>query len=191
MARPNVREQLVEAGLRTLYRQGFHACTIQDITDAAKVPKGSFYNHFQSKEALALASLDRFWEYGNERRAVLQDASKAPVERLRLHFQMLSEAIIRTRFAIGCLIGNFSLELADNDVLRTRLSDLYAEWTRQVSACVEEALPSGRGISGLPAASIASFLINSWEGAVMRAKVERNQAPLDHFQQAVFEGLFA
>ena len=41
--------------------RGFHACSVQDITDAAGVPKGSFYNHFRSKEALAAEILT---EYG-------------------------------------------------------------------------------------------------------------------------------
>lgn len=70
MPKPNVREQLMEAGLRTLHSQGFNGCAVQDITQAAGVPKGSFYNHFESKEALALAALEMFWVNGTARRAL-------------------------------------------------------------------------------------------------------------------------
>src|SRR5713101_8636342 len=61
MARANVREKLVTAGLDTLYRRGFNGCGVEDITRAAGVPKGSFYNYFESKEALGIEVLERFW----------------------------------------------------------------------------------------------------------------------------------
>ena len=93
MPKPNVREQLMEAGLRTLHSQGFNGCAVQDITQAAGVPKGSFYNHFESKEALALAALEMFWVNGTARRALLADASIDPVALLRLDFKTLSAAL--------------------------------------------------------------------------------------------------
>ena len=191
MARPNVREQLIEAGMRTLHLQGFNGCTIQDITDAAQVPKGSFYNHFEGKEALALVALERFWEKGTARRAVLADETLDPVERLKQHFQMLSDAVIANLFHKGCLIGNFSAELADNEVLRARLSELYATWARQIAACVQAADRLGRIQAKLPAASVADFLVNAWEGAVLRAKVERNRLPLDEFHLLVFTAILS
>ena len=36
------------------HTRGFNGCSVQDIVDAAGVPKGSFYNHFDSKEALGV-----------------------------------------------------------------------------------------------------------------------------------------
>ena len=61
MARPNVRERLLDAGVEIFHRCGFNGCGVQEITEAAGVPKGSFYNHFASKEALGAAVLDRYW----------------------------------------------------------------------------------------------------------------------------------
>lgn len=191
MARANVREQLIDAGLRTIYTHGFNGCSVQDITVAAGVPKGSFYNHFESKEALALEALERFWEAGTERRAVLSDTSLDPIERLRRHFMMLSEAIIRNHFLRGCLIGNFSSEMAVHDDFRSRLGEIYANWTAQIASCVEEAAKAGRVRAQAPAASIAAFLVNSWEGAVLRAKVEHNQSALDEFSAVVFSSVFS
>ena len=60
MPRHNVREQIVEAGLKTLLEKGFNACGVRDITDAAGVPTGSFYNHFASKEALGAEIVERY-----------------------------------------------------------------------------------------------------------------------------------
>src|SRR4029077_18801701 len=50
MGRPSAREEIVQAGLKCLVEKGFNAVGVQDITDTAGVPKGSFYNHFESKK---------------------------------------------------------------------------------------------------------------------------------------------
>lgn len=113
-----------------------------------------------------------------------------PVERLRRHFQLLSEAIIRSQFLRGCLIGNFSSEMAVNDDFRSRLGELYADWTAQVATCVEDAAKVGRVRAQASASSIAAFLVNSWEGAVLRAKVEHSQSALDQFSAVVFSSVF-
>jgi TetR/AcrR family transcriptional regulator, transcriptional repressor for nem operon len=55
MPRPNG----LSVGLQTPHRRGFNATSVQDITDAAGAPKGSFYNHFESKDALAAEVVGR------------------------------------------------------------------------------------------------------------------------------------
>jgi AcrR family transcriptional regulator len=54
----DVRERLLEAGVATFRQRGFNGCSVQDITEAAGVPKGSFYNHFESKEDLFEAAVE-------------------------------------------------------------------------------------------------------------------------------------
>src|SRR6266436_3990981 len=62
MPRASTKEQIVTAAVETLHMKGFNATSVEDITNAAKVPKGSFYNHFKSKEDLAVEALDRYWQ---------------------------------------------------------------------------------------------------------------------------------
>ena len=191
MPKPNTREQLIEAGLATLHLHGFNGCGVQDITSAAGVPKGSFYNHFKSKEDLALQALERFWQNGAGRRAMLGDATLDPVERLRGYFRALSDVAVNHDFQRGCLIGNFSTELsAQSKDVRDRLAEIYAAWSRAIESCVREAEKSGRVRPQLPTATIAAFLLNAWEGAVLRSKVEQDRSPFDQFEQTVFASLF-
>src|ERR1700685_3972464 len=58
---PEVRKRLLAAGLDLIHARGFAASGVKDITDAADVPKGSFYAYFPSKEAFAAAVLDAYW----------------------------------------------------------------------------------------------------------------------------------
>lgn len=190
MPKPNVREQLMEAGLRTLHTQGFNGCAVQDITQAAGVPKGSFYNHFESKEALAMAALELFWMNGTARRELLADTSIEPVERLRRHFQMLSSALEKTNFKRGCMIGNFSSEMSQNTDFRERLVKMYSDWTDALENCIKEADAAGALKVPMPSRTIAAFLVNAWEGAVLRSKVELNGAAFDDFEKVIFASLF-
>ena len=192
MPKPNVREQLIEAGLKTLYRQGFNGSGVQDVADAARVPKGSFYNHFESKEAFAAEVLERYWQAGAVRTAVLRDLTVGPVERLRIYFGALFDAAVGPDFEKGCMIGNFSTELPEQSPeIRERLAAIYAAWTRSIESCVREAQNAKRVRLDLPASAVASFLINSWEGAVLRARVERDTSPFVQFEEVVFAGIFA
>jgi AcrR family transcriptional regulator len=54
------RSKLIAAAERVMAHKGIEATTIQDITDAADVGFGSFYNHFESKEAIVDA-ITREW----------------------------------------------------------------------------------------------------------------------------------
>ncbi|NET33869.1 MAG: TetR/AcrR family transcriptional regulator, partial [Cyanothece sp. SIO1E1] len=54
MARPkrneNIREKLLEQGLQLFISQGYHGTGIKEVVDQVRVPKGSFYNYFESKD---------------------------------------------------------------------------------------------------------------------------------------------
>jgi AcrR family transcriptional regulator len=57
--RAYVREQLVEEGRELFARYGLKKTTIADLTDAADIADGTFYQFFDSKEALYVEILDR------------------------------------------------------------------------------------------------------------------------------------
>ncbi|HWL86242.1 MAG TPA: TetR family transcriptional regulator C-terminal domain-containing protein [Polyangiaceae bacterium] len=187
MPRPSAREKLLSAGLDTLHRRGFNGSGVQEITDAAGVPKGSFYNHFESKEALGAEVIDRCFQTTSARRAILSDESLSPLERLRRYFDGLAAALEAAEFAYGCLLGNFSAELADQSrLVRDRLSSVFAAWTRAIEGCIRDAQRAGEVRKDMDAATLAAFLINAWEGAVLRARVEKHAAPLEQFNEVVF-----
>ena len=81
MGRPSLREKLASSAVDTLHANGFKGCSIQDITQAAGVPKGSFFNHFENKEDLAIDALRRYLE--GTRSEMLFDESVPPLERLK------------------------------------------------------------------------------------------------------------
>lgn len=177
--------------MERLHAQGFNGSGVQDITEAAGIAKGSFYNHFESKEALGAAALEEYFRARTvERMLVLRDGSVAPVVRLRRYFDQLADMLADRGYAGGCMIGNMAAELADHSpLIRQRLSAHFAEWSGMIETVVAEAQSAGELRADLPAPAVAGFLLSALEGAILRARVERNQGPFDEFLKVVFTSL--
>lgn len=187
MARTDVREKLLTAGLEALHKRGFNGTGVQDITDAAKVPKGSFYNHFESKDALGVEVVERYAANGAGRREPLMEGSGPPLTRLRTYFKALNQLGPATGFSRGCLLGNFGTELsAQSPAIRAALAAAFDDWTKAIAQVIAEAQKAGDVSRDIPAETLANFLLNAWEGAVMRSKVEKDPAALDAFLSVTF-----
>jgi TetR/AcrR family transcriptional repressor of nem operon len=186
MSKPNLRNEILAAGLEALHNRGFNATSVQDITEAAGVPKGSFYNHFASKEELGAAVVEQYALRSAQRGAILADSSLKPLVRLRRYFEAMI-ALAPFPGAPGCLLGNFGAELSNQSpAIRERVSTAFGDWTRSLAEVVEEAQNAGDLKTDISAQAMASFLINAWEGAVLRAKVEQSDGPLKAFLTMTF-----
>lgn len=184
----DVRERLLEAGVRIFSKSGFNGCSVQDITDTAGVPKGSFYNHFDSKEALGVAALDHYWSDGAcDRLAVLNQPDMPARQRLRSYFEQSAAELAAMDFTCGCLIGNMAAELCDHSpVISAELSKIFARWSDKVASCIREAQAAGEVSSKADANMLATFVLNAWEGAVLRARIEKGDRPLRQFVDTLF-----
>lgn len=181
----SVRDKIVQAALDRFHALGFSACGVQEIVDKAGVPKGSFYNYFKSKELLAVEVLDVYAK--GSRRELLADTSVAPVERLRAHFEFLASRYAGFGYSKGCLIGNIAAEASDHmPLVRKALAQGLANWTKLVATAIREGQRDGSIKASLDADQIARFLINSWEGAVIRMKITKSRRPLDDFFSVTF-----
>lgn len=174
-----------------LHEAGYTATGIKDIVDAAGVPKGSFYNYFESKEAFGREVVDFYFNNGlAELRVLLGDESVPPLERLQRYFAERIRRFQTVGYIRGCMLGNLSLEVADQIApIRDRLSEHFETWSGLIETCVAEAQRTRAINNPLPAPLLAQFLLNSWEGALLRMKVEKSDAPLNEFTEVVFGSL--
>lgn len=178
MKTPTVREKLLQAGLDQFHKAGFNGSSVEDITDLAGVPKGSFYNHFESKEDLAAEVVDRYCELGPS--ALLGDTGVSPVKRLKRYFAALSER--ESGYKRGCLLGNFSSELADHsEAVRRRLETAFDAWVKLVASVIKEAQGAGEVDSKLKPEQLASVLLSTFEGALLRARAANDPKALKEF----------
>jgi TetR/AcrR family transcriptional regulator, transcriptional repressor for nem operon len=192
MPKPSNRDRILEAGLKVMVRKGYVGAGVRDIVAEASAPQGSFTNHFRSKEDFAREVLDLYFDH--TKRAVveaLNDGSLGPRDRLRRYLDIITGRLAGAEFGRGCLIGDFSLEAApQSEMLRTRLAEIFAEWRSPFAACIAEGQGAGEIATTFAPEDLAEFLLSSWEGAILRMKVERNAEPLERFKRVVFATVF-
>jgi TetR/AcrR family transcriptional repressor of nem operon len=191
--KPDTHDKLLQAGLHMIHAEGYAATGIQGIVERVDVPKGSFYNHFASKEAFAAEVIDAYFERGQAKlHQILENSDLPPLARLEAYFDDRIDAFRATTFAKGCLLGNVSAEVADHSALmRARLVAHFDAWGRYFEACITEAQQQGALGDQFPAALLARFVLNSWEGALLRMRAEKSDAPLLEFKEIVFGKLLA
>ncbi len=191
MATKSTRDHLIDVGVGLMHRNGYNATGLTDILKAADVPKGSFYHHFGSKEDFAAAALERYGMREREHAAaILNDTTIPPLKRLRRYFGDLMKMYGQGGAIPGCMMGRFSLEIAEeNPQLRKRISASFDHWQHTIATVIGQAVAQKELPAGTNAELLAGFVLNSWEGALLRSQAEKSNAPLETFMRYVFDAL--
>lgn len=185
MAKLSVRERIVAAAAERFHALGYNACGVQEIVDAAGVPKGSFYNYFKAKELLAREVLNNYWAGAGLE--ILTDKSIAPLERLRRHFQHIASRYKKFGFENGCLVPKFMHEVSDSTpLLRTDLRRQVARWTALIAEAIREGQADRTISNSIDAETTARFLIESWGGVTGAMRLAASRAPIDDFFSVAF-----
>lgn len=190
-ATPSTRDHLIEVGLELMRKRGYGATGLQEILKAADVPKGSFYHHFGSKEEFTAAVLDRYVALEEEHcHVVLGNTRQAPLRRFRRYFEDLIRTAGQSAPIQGCLMGSLSLEIANSSSLLQRsLSSKFTTWQAVITSVLSEAIEKGELPKSTRPEMLASFVLNSWEGALLRSQADRSDEPLKDFLHYIFEEL--
>ncbi len=186
---PGTRDRIVDAGASHVIRKGYHPTGIKDVLADAGVPKGSFYHWFSSKEEFGLAVLDRYVrEYDHYLDSVLGDPDRSPVDRLARFFDDGIARFEDIGAVDGCMVGNLSQELGDQDEsFRQALEAALIGWRDRIAAVLTQAQAAGEVGEEIDPATTADFILDAWEGALLRMKVQASVEPLRTCKQLVLE----
>lgn len=189
----DTKQAIIEAAAPLIYGQGFHRTGLKEILDAAGVPKGSFYFYFKSKEDFGLALVEHYMRFMAGFAAPLMgDSSMPPLARLKRFFTVLAERQREAGFTRGCPIGNMAQEMSDlSPPLRERLNQALDAFSGAIGAVLAEAAGRGELPPGLNPATAAAFVVDAWEGALLRMKAEKSGEPLERFLAIVFGRLLS
>lgn len=193
MNKQPTREHLIDVGLELIRSSGYTATGINQILQAAEVPKGSFYHHFSTKDEFVMEVIRRY-ATGEQQRAerLLADTSVSPLKRLRRYFKDLIATYGRQGGPMisGCLLGNLSLEVAgQNAEIRGLLKQAFDGWQNALADTIREAIAKKELPKTAVAEDLAALLVNGWEGAQVRAKSEQSDKPLMLFLDNAFNVL--
>jgi TetR/AcrR family transcriptional repressor of nem operon len=163
----DTREKLVRTAERLMLRDGYSATRVDDVIRKAGLSKGSFYHFFESKEALGLAALERYYADRVGRLAAGTYATEADPLRRAHGFLRHASYVAEDLWDAGCLLANFAADAAGSsrvisNALRKRTSDLRA---------LLADLLSPFATSGITAADLADQFLVCIEGSVVLARI--------------------
>jgi TetR/AcrR family transcriptional repressor of nem operon len=178
--------------VKTIWDLGYSAAGVRDIVAAAGARPGSFTNHFASKEEFAGEVLERYFAYlsGLVATALAADGRTAR-QRLRAYLDLITSRLEAENWARGCMIGNLSLEtVVHSEKLRLELVSIFERWREPFAECIAEGQAAGEISDEFSPLDLADFLLSSWQGAMLRMKVERSPEPLERFKRIIFATIF-
>jgi TetR/AcrR family transcriptional repressor of nem operon len=169
--------------MEVLTEKGYCATGIDEILRRVGIPKGSFYHYFDNKDAFGLELIDHYSAFFKHKlEKFFTDTALSPIERLQAFMQDATENMTRFQFKRGCLVGNLGQEMgALPEAFRDRIHGVFIDWQGQVESCLKSAQIAGEISQEIDCAHAAYVFWTGWEGAVLRAKLERSSSALDAF----------
>ncbi|WP_020527613.1 TetR/AcrR family transcriptional regulator [Flexithrix dorotheae] len=186
------RLEVLEKGTEIMWEKGYNGTGIQEIVNAAGVPKGSFYAYFSSKEDFVMEAINHYdainrkWEFD-----LLSDQSISPFERIRTMIQkrkyFIKEKLNCKR---GCFVSNMCEELADvNEKLGQLIRNKIENGLIPLKKCLQEGVEKGEIRNVFDIDELANFIDNSWRGAIMRVKADQSPKAMDIYEKFILEYL--
>jgi len=187
-----LREKLLDQGVALLMEQGYHGTGLQELVRSVGVPKGSFYNYFPSKEAFSAEVVKHYIEpFIRQLDNHLQRPEVNAETALKAYFNELIEETERRDFKGGCLLGNLIGEIGDtSDLCQLSLREAVRRYRDKLEEGLARAQQEGSFRKDLDAKDMADFLVNVWQGALLRMKIERSVRPLAQFCEMLLDGYF-
>ena len=186
---PNTRNRIIETGAEIIHRKGFNHTGIQEILNAANVPKGSFYNYFKSKDEFGLQIIDYFSDrFKQIAKETLEDTRVSPLSRIYAFLTAFMEYFESQNYAGGCPIGNLAQEMGDlSPVFREKLSEAIDMMIKAYRQVLTVAQNDGKISKSLDIQDTAAFIVAGWHGAIIQMKLTQSLAPLKNHRRFVFD----
>ena len=186
----DTRHQLLATGRAMMQARGFTAVGLSELLAAARVPKGSFYHYFKSKEQFGVELLHYYFDdYLQQLANLLEQGSGDGRSRLLGYFrQWLSDASGADgqcdnrdgRCEVSCLVVKLSAEVADlSEPMRAALATGSGRIIDVLAAAIDGGRVDGSlAAAGASARQQAESLYGLWLGASLLTKLRREPSAL-------------
>jgi TetR/AcrR family transcriptional repressor of nem operon len=184
------RERILARSAQLFNRQGYFGSSLADIMRETGLEKGGIYNHFSSKEQLALESFDYAYGLVQQRVRLALSGKFDAIERLLAIVSVFQGIVEDPPVAGGCPILNTAIEADDaNEALRDRARDAMDSWRDTIHRIINKGIERQQIRPGIIADEVASILITTLEGAIMLSNLYKDpthmQRSADHMARYI------
>ncbi|MEO1374036.1 MAG: TetR/AcrR family transcriptional regulator [Cyanobacteria bacterium J06635_10] len=174
------KERILHQAAALFNTQGYAGASISDIMRVTGLKKGGIYNHFQSKDELALQAFDYAIDLIKQRYGDALKNKRHAVERLQAIISVFSANVENPAIEGGCPLMNAAVESDDaHPMLRQRAQTAMDSWRNMVCKVIQKGIARGEIRSFVNADEVASVMISLLEGAVMMSKLYDDSTHLE------------
>ena len=174
------KEKILQQAAQLFNQQGYAGSSISDIMQATGLQKGGIYNHFHSKQELALEAFDFAFRQVSKHYLIAMKGKLNAVERLQAILFAFNSYINEPILAGGCPILNAAIESDDaNPDLRNRVQKAMNAWRSTICRIINKGIANGEIHSTVEADNVATIMISTLEGAVMMSKLYGDRIHLE------------
>lgn len=169
------QDQIIETTCALLETQGYHATGLNQILKESGAPKGSLYYYFpDGKEGLTAEAITRTGQIVEARIRETLAARDDPAGAVRHFLTVLADRVEASGYQGGSPITTVALETATSSERLNRVCrEVYGHW----QAAFEDTLRAG-GVPAARAASLATVVLATIEGAIVLCRTRRTTEPL-------------
>jgi TetR/AcrR family transcriptional repressor of nem operon len=172
------KERILDAAEEIMLQKSFHSVGLNEILAAVKVPKGSFYHYFQSKEQFGVELLSHYVKEASAfKRRLLLDAKMEPdpLKRLSAYLDCSISKTYENSCKCSCLVVKLATEVAAfSDSMRETLAQGMREWRGIFEKLIAEGQTKGVIRIDIDAAFSSEWIQDLWTGATHRSQIERS-----------------
>jgi AcrR family transcriptional regulator len=166
------RRRIVEKAAGVFNTKGYFGSSMSDLVREIGLEKGGIYNHFASKEELALEAFDYAAGAMRERFQVALEGKEGALERLFAIVDVLGSLAEDPPVAGGCPVLNTAVESDDAHMeLKDRAREAMSGWLRLIGSIIKEGVRNGELRPGTNPRETASVVVATVEGAVMLSRL--------------------
>lgn len=178
------KTDIIEKGIELFRDRGYGNTGIQDILKSCGIPKGSFYNFFDSKEAFALESISHYSKSSLEYlRTLDENADLTPQEKIKRFFIINNENLRKENCKLNCLLLSMTNEISgENNPFAGAISTNIDQMKSYITKWVTQGQTNKSIRDDISPIIITDLLYDGYHGAITRMKYQQNHNALEHFE---------
>lgn len=175
----SARQTILETAQVIVGTKGFSAVGLNEILQAAEVPKGSFYHYFSSKDAFGVVLLDSYFEhYVSGMQQLFNQPGLTQLAKLMRYWQCWIDNQTGCTDAGKCLAVKLGAEVSDlSEPMRMALERGTSKTIALLALAMQQGVDDGSLTVEQDPESLARRLYALWLGTSVMSKITRTTAP--------------
>jgi TetR/AcrR family transcriptional regulator, transcriptional repressor for nem operon len=174
------RNFIIQRAAEVFNQQGYQGASMSDIMEATRLKKGGIYNHFQSKDELALAAFDYAVGQVRQRYSAALRGKRHALERLQAIVETFCTTAESPPIKGGCPLLNTAIDSDDtHPALRDRTQQAMTHWQMMICKVIRGGIQRQELRADTDSETVATILTSSLEGALMMSQLYGDRIHLE------------